>query len=218
MKQIIIFLLLILPLSLFAQNKVYLKNGSIINCEILEMIPDSSIKLKTVDRSIFVFNTNEVLKVESAKSHKEVNYNVDKPSQKRRPLSKGYRGFVDLMSPCLFNKAADPGVLFSTTHGYQFNGHWFLGGGVAYVFDHNWNEPLIPIYVCARVNTHSRSGFFFDTKVGYNGFSKPNTYFLELTPGYRFAMSKRFAIDVGMSAISISDDFGVALFKVGIDF
>lgn len=45
------------------QNVVYLKNGSVINCVILEQSPNEYIKIKTIDGSIFVFKIDEVDKI-----------------------------------------------------------------------------------------------------------------------------------------------------------
>ncbi len=46
------------------KDVVYLKNGSIIKGEILQVVPNEKIKLKTADGSIFVFKMEEVLKVD----------------------------------------------------------------------------------------------------------------------------------------------------------
>jgi hypothetical protein len=51
--------------ALVAQTKdiVYLKNGSVIKGTILEMIPDKTLKIQTVDGNIFVYNMSEVEKI-----------------------------------------------------------------------------------------------------------------------------------------------------------
>ena len=70
MKEYIRLLLLsvvmILGMTMMsAQTKdiVYLKNGSVIKGTILEMIPDKTIKIQTVDGNIFVYNMTEVEKI-----------------------------------------------------------------------------------------------------------------------------------------------------------
>ena len=45
------------------QDVVYLKNGSIIRGVIVEQIPGDSLKIQTQDRSVFVFNMSEVVKI-----------------------------------------------------------------------------------------------------------------------------------------------------------
>lgn len=59
-----LFFLLLGPAALCAQSGyedvVYLKNGSVIRGVIIEQVPNASIKIKTQDRNIFVFQLNEV--------------------------------------------------------------------------------------------------------------------------------------------------------------
>ncbi len=45
------------------QDVVYLKNGSIIRGQIIELVPNISIKIQTSDGSIFVYEMEEVLKI-----------------------------------------------------------------------------------------------------------------------------------------------------------
>lgn len=55
--------LLLMSVSLHAQNLkdvVYLKNGSIIKGVILEMIPGGTIKIETLDGSVFIYRMDEV--------------------------------------------------------------------------------------------------------------------------------------------------------------
>ena len=62
--------LFIFPLHFFGQQSnmvsvVYLKNGSIIRGAILEMIPDSLIKIQTSDQNIFKYKYSEITKISS---------------------------------------------------------------------------------------------------------------------------------------------------------
>jgi hypothetical protein len=67
-KVFMLFALIILGLSAFAQNKeyrdvVYLKNGSVVKGVIMEQIPNQSLKIATADGSTFVFQMTEVEKI-----------------------------------------------------------------------------------------------------------------------------------------------------------
>ena len=62
----LLLLLSSLNLSLSAQNMqevVYLKNGSIIKCVVIEQVPGESLKIQTYDGSIFVYKMSEVEKI-----------------------------------------------------------------------------------------------------------------------------------------------------------
>jgi hypothetical protein len=50
-----------------SMDVVYLKNGSIIRGEIIEQIPDKSIKLQTADGNIFVYNFSDIEKITKEK-------------------------------------------------------------------------------------------------------------------------------------------------------
>jgi hypothetical protein len=69
MKKCYLFLIVLISLSLKLhsqnmQDVVYLKNGSIIRGIIIEQVPNQSIKIETKDKSVFVFKTEEVDKIE----------------------------------------------------------------------------------------------------------------------------------------------------------
>lgn len=49
------------------RDVVYLKNGSIIKGELVEVIPDEQVKIKTSDGSLFVYKMSEVSKIEKEK-------------------------------------------------------------------------------------------------------------------------------------------------------
>ena len=66
-KSLVILLLLIISTKLYAQidkvDVVYLKNGSIIKGEIVEIKTDEYVKIKSLCDNIWVFNNTDVLKI-----------------------------------------------------------------------------------------------------------------------------------------------------------
>ena len=62
------------------QDVVYLKNGSIIRGVIIEQIPNKSIKIETADKSVFVFQMDEIEKItkEIPPKTKRINNNIDR--------------------------------------------------------------------------------------------------------------------------------------------
>ena len=56
--------LLLSAASVFAATEtIYLKNGSVIKGEVIEQVPGKSLKIKTRDGSIFVYQMDEVEKI-----------------------------------------------------------------------------------------------------------------------------------------------------------
>ncbi len=68
MKKLFLFLMLVVPFVVFAQQNTYkdiveLKNGSVIKGIIIEQIPNQQIKIQTADGSLFVFQIDEIAKL-----------------------------------------------------------------------------------------------------------------------------------------------------------
>ena len=53
------------------QDVLYLKNGSIIRGKIIEMLPDKTVKIRTADGSLFVYQMTEVEKIVMEEAKKE---------------------------------------------------------------------------------------------------------------------------------------------------
>ena len=68
-RFITLIALLVIVATAFAAdiNIVYLKNGNKVRGEIIEQIPDKSVKLATADGSIFVFDMNDIEKITRVK-------------------------------------------------------------------------------------------------------------------------------------------------------
>lgn len=67
MKRILLFGISLLASAgiIFATSEtVYLKNGSVIKGKIIEMVPDESVKIETKDGNVFVYQADEVEKIE----------------------------------------------------------------------------------------------------------------------------------------------------------
>lgn len=78
----IVFLTLFTSFFVSAQNKqdiLYLKNGSIIKGEILELEFNKSVKIKTTDGSIFVFEYDKVQKIEKTAINSSISNETSSP-------------------------------------------------------------------------------------------------------------------------------------------
>lgn len=88
LRKLIAFLMLVVVgfLSVNAeelQEVVYLKNGSVIRGTIIELVPEKSLKIQTLDGSIFVYQMSEVEKITKEKPYK---------SEKKNTLKEEYNG------------------------------------------------------------------------------------------------------------------------------
>ena len=72
------------------QDVVYLKNGSIIRGVIIEQVPSESIKIETADKSVFVFQMDEI-----ERFTKEPMQGRSPMASQSRGLQKGYRGILE---------------------------------------------------------------------------------------------------------------------------
>ena len=64
MKKWLILLLTLAQMTVFAREAVYLKDGNIVKGNIIELIPNQSVTIKSADGSIFVFKSDEIEKIE----------------------------------------------------------------------------------------------------------------------------------------------------------
>ena len=168
MRKLLLLLTLLLSISSYveAQNYtevVYLKNGSIIKGLIIEQVPNVSLKIKTGDGSLIICQMNDVEKIT-----KEERYTKDFRTTARKTL-KGYKGFLDLAYIGDVSDYNASKVELSTTHGYQFNNHFFVGAGVAVNYYTDADLIAAPIYANFRANfINKKVTPFADIKSGYS--------------------------------------------------
>lgn len=126
------------------------------------------------------------------------------PAQAREP-QRGYRGFAEWetnISEFMFDSEEffiwlHEGV--STSHGYQFNPHLFVGGGVLFESGvlRAW-DWLVPVF--AHVRTDQKWGSFTpfgDLRIGYNFVDARGIYFSP-TIGYHFDWGRRVGLNLGV--------------------
>lgn len=200
-------LFIISVFTLSAQNYqevVYLKNGSVIRGTIIEQQPNVLLKIKTADGSIFVYPMNEVEKITK---EERTNRRSEKSNRARSDV-KGYRGLVEVGTIVNFRAsgtAIDKGAFSATTsHGYQFNPHVFLGAGFGLDYHAAGGRLFVPLFADVRVNFLNRDITpFFGLKIGYAVGSKvsegvnPGVYF-NPTFGMRFILKSDFAMNVAL--------------------
>ena len=195
------------------QDVVYLKNGGIIRGVIVEQQPNVLLKVKTGDGNLFVFQMAEVEKMTKVEMSRRYRNSVASLNDSPYPYSKkidadmrGYCGFVEVGTIVNFRASgvdiARGGFSVSTSHGYRFNPHLFLGGGLALDYHSAGARLFIPVFVDFRTDFLDRNiSPVFDVKVGYSLGSttservNPGVYF-NPSFGGRFMFNQRVSLAV----------------------
>ena len=157
-----------------AQDVVYLKNGSVIKGSVLEIVPEQSIKIQTSDGSIFVYQMNEVDRIQrDAKNQKQ----QEEEEETEDYLERGFRGLVDFGAHVGFGDGEDNYQISAAfTGGYQINRMLFVGAGVAptlNLFDDEYYDEvetafLLPIYSAIRLDfINKKVTPYLDGRIGY---------------------------------------------------
>lgn len=213
------FLLLIVMLfgvvsASFAQGNIdllHLKNGSIIRGQVLEQIPNKTVKIQTYDGSIYVYNMSQVLKITKDTSRKKLPdtraAKYDTFDENNRYLKKrnsqtlrGYKGFIEAG----YSFGDDERLEFNTSHGYQFNNYIFVGAGAGLHFYpdgvYSYDEcTIVPIFANFRANfINKKITPFADVKTGYS-VGDYEGFYGSVGIGARFTLTGKMALSVMVS-------------------
>lgn len=185
---------------------VYLKNGGLVKGEIIEQIPGESLKVKTKDGSIFVYQMDEVEKI--AKEAKS-----DTPVTEHQGLDFN----VDLGYNISTKKDGGGNLVAGVELGKRISENFYLGvGSSAYIPSGN-GDIAIPITTAAKVYTPLnnskvtpfvglRTGYVINTAddvtmgTGKNAITieQPDFIMIEIMPGVQIPLSK--SIDFNFAA------------------
>jgi len=125
------------------QEVVYLKNGSIIRGIIIEQIPNVALKIQTADKSVWVYEFDEIEKIAKEEIPAEKKAYTEKEKFEIRE-----KGFASTIRGGIFASAI--GYTYSATAsiGYQFNKKYSLtiGSGIF------GGTKIIPIFLMNRIN------------------------------------------------------------------
>lgn len=111
-------------------------------------------------------------------------------------IPSGYQGFLEYGNSWHFNKTMSTGISVTTTHGFYYNGHVYVGVGFGFDFDEHF--LMVPFYANVRYVFSNRGfvspvaslrlgSFMSSSNIGAHG---------ELGFGVRFASKRDFAINV----------------------
>lgn len=170
-----------------SQEEVCLKDGSALNGTSMDMVSNEPVKMQAQEGNMLVYK-------DISKITKEVNgLSQDEDDDEPAGVAKrGYKGFLGFGVQNWNGKQSSVSVF--TSHGYQFNSHIFLGGGVAclirvddndYRSDNDYYRLYKEDYYYYR--TKNKSGNFFlpvYAHFRYNLLSKRVSPFIEAKEGY----------------------------------
>lgn len=176
MKKVLLILALMLGASTatFAQSTkdvLYLKNGSVIYGQLIEMVPDKQVKIKTADGSVFIYNTSEVDRIANAEKEVKEQRAERKSSFRTRKIATGFKGFIDdsysaSMNGSDFNRGG-----LSVSLGSQILPQLFVGAGLGLEYYNELEVLTVPVFADVRVNfINGPISPFLGVKVGYETF------------------------------------------------
>ena len=198
-KLLFLFFSLLVGVPLFAQNYrdvVFMKNGSIIKGMVIEQVMDLSLKIKMADGSIFVYQMADVEKI-AKEEYDDLFASAKPPKVRRNP--KGYRGFMEMGGAFPITEYGGGIFSFQTSHGYQFNPYFYLGGGLSIDYHFYPSTVYVPLFANGRFNfIDNPTTPYFDMKIGYSA-GKGKGFYLSPGFGVRFALKDaRTAIYFGL--------------------
>lgn len=201
MRKLLLLLTLLLSISTYVAAQsytevVYLKNGSVIKGVIIEQVPNVSLKIKTSDGSLIICQMNDVEKITKEERYTR-DYRKDVNNHKTaRNTLKGYKGFVDVGYIADLSDYNADKVEISTSHGYQFNNYFYVGGGVAVDFYTDADLIAAPIFVDFRANfINKKITPFADIKTGYSVGDVEGVY-VATGVGVRFSLKGKKALNL----------------------
>ena len=190
-----------------------------------------SVKITTENGDVFVYRANEILSITDATG------NIQKTTKKKRRdktfFQRGYMGYADIAAGAEAYYGDGMYVQITTTHGYRFTPHVFVGAGTGVgIFS---GRAFIPIYAACRVSIlkDKRVTPYVNVNVGYNldpngSEWSPYTYSGSLytgamvapSIGVEIATNKRLAfyIAADCNLIFCSDNGRFISGKIGIAF
>lgn len=245
MKRMLVLIVAAMPLvGASAQSQretVYLHNGSVIKGEVIEAVPGESIKVKTADGSIFVYDMADVER-------------ITKDADDTAPTGNargGHRG-LDFLLDVGYGVPTEGGKGFATAEiglGKRFNKNFYFGIGTGAYVSPDGGNPLVPVTADfkalfpvgrARIAPGGllRMGYVFNTEgdhtysVGSGRYREtftiesPNYFMFEIMPTVEIPLSQKVDFNLGVGYahfIPVGDNgggsgVGYAMFRAGFGF
>lgn len=194
--EYVIKLIMVIALVVFAmdivsaqenrQDAVYLENGSMVRGVIIENIPESHVKIQTVDGSIWVFESDRISRVDVVDKYKPSN-----------PVILSPRGFYNVTDigflPGRNNYSGVFTVSAQTSCGYRINPNISLGAGVGL---ENFEVALAPLFGEARFNL--LKGSFSPFLAVKGGYALPMNNYKDANDDWMYKGGPMFSSAIGI--------------------
>jgi len=205
-KCLLLFLFALSTTLIFAQGNyqdvVYLKNGSIIRGLIIEQIPNQSIKIETSDRSVFVYQIDEIDRLTKETFRGRVGSSLSNFNN-GSGFKFGYKGIAELGYQFGVGDYGMDRLKLDIINGYQINPHFSLGFGTGLRYYFDASAAVIPFFADFRANFIDNEispylslgiGYSFDATNDFEGVG----FLLNPTVGVSFKISDKSAVNVGL--------------------
>jgi hypothetical protein len=154
----------------FAQKRVkdvvYLKNGSVIIGQIIDLPPSGQVKIKTKDNSFWVFESSQIDSISS------------RTRNEQKQIPSGYFNLTEagILAGNSNNKYAAPFSLFNI-NGWKFKNGFSVGAGAGIEF---FSETYLPVVADFRYYLKRHGAIpFFGFQGGYSiALDKPNKQYI----------------------------------------
>lgn len=219
-KALLVLFLMVGSITVsFAQNVqevVYLKNGSVVRGNVIEQVPNVSLKIQTADGSVFAYQMSEVDKITKEES-RYVGRNYS-PFNNHSGNDIGYRGYIDLGYTLGTGIFALDRIELTTSHGYQIIPYLYVGAGAGVSYYLDYDSFALPIFANVRAYILDNSiSPYVDLKIGYSvldlkGFyMNPSigckVYAFNVSAGYALQKQKEWDINRGGISLKIGFEF-----------
>lgn len=176
---------------------VHLKNGSVIRGIIIEQVIGKAIKLQTSDKSIFVYEMDEIEKLTREPVQQVSNVEAEKKKPKFEIKKSGFTNITEF-NVSVINKYS---IGLHIINGYLFNPHFSLGVGVGVDLYPDFSggtesDPLVQLPMFLDLRTYFVNG--------------PVTPFLSFGAGYSLELNEKINRSDGALLVMVAP--GIKLF------
>lgn len=184
----------------------------------MEQIPNESLKIKTGDGSLFVFQINEVSRI--TKEEVSESDEGSKKAKAEKTISRFHRtsGYVGKVETAVGKGQLGPSTSVYTTHGARVGSCVFFGGGIGVeVGDEGFG--FVPVYSNVRFDfVDTRLTPYIDMRLGV-GFGEGEVgLYGGFGTGVRIAFTPKLALSAGFIADGLTDVSGLVGFNIGFEF